>query len=136
MDTNVLQPVELPHQMKRRVKKQQASTNDLLKAKGARGDRRGFKNQKHVDLMAFNASAEDQFVEDLRKLIEESGRPAIAISKVYQECSYNLNVSPQTVKRYLVKHSASRAEFRVFGKDVMLNPKYQPDEEDDEEEDE
>lgn len=125
---------ELPYQMKRRAKRQQADTNDLLKAKMAGADK-SFKNQKHVDLMAFNASAEDRFIEKVRLMIEKSGRTVIPIAKVYQECSYDLNVSPQTIKRYLVKHSAERAELRVFGKDVMLNPNYKPeDEEEDDDE--
>lgn len=129
-DVNAPLPVELPHTTRRRVRKQQADTNERLKTKAAKAGKSNFKNQKHVDLMSFNASAEDQFVEIVRKLIEDSpGKTSIAIGTVYQEAAYELNVSPQTAKRYLIKHSARRAALRVFGKDVMLNPKYDPDEE-------
>jgi len=128
---NIPETIDLPHEVKRKAKKKQADTNDRLKEK-AKGADKSFKNQKHVDLMAFNASAEERFVEKVRLMIEKSNRTTIPISQVYQECSYDLNVSPQTVKRYLVKHSASRAELRVFGKDVMLNPNYRPEDEEDE----
>lgn len=132
---NKPEEVLLPHEVKRRAKKKQVSTNDKLKAKAQTAGKSNFKNQKHVDLMAFNASAEDAFVEIVRKLIEESGRTTIPIGTVYQETAYELNVSPQTAKRYLIKHSARRAALRVFGKDVMLNPNYKPDEPDEEEDD-
>jgi len=124
--------VDLPREVKRKARRRQANTNDRLKDKAERAGKSNFKNQKHVDLMAFNASAEEGFIEIVRKLIEESGRTAIPIGMVYQEAAYELNVSPQTAKRYLVKHSAKRAELRVFGKDVMLNPRYEPEEEADE----
>jgi len=130
---NKPEEVLLPHEVKRRAKRKQASTNERLKAQAAKtGNSRSFKSQKHVDLMAFNASAEELFVEIVRKLIEDSGRTTISIGTVYQEGAYELNVSPQTVKRYLIKHSARRAALRVFGKDVMLNPKYAPDEQEEE----
>lgn len=135
-DVNKLEEVLLPHEVKRRAKKKQENTNDKLKAKAQAAGKSNFKNQKHVDLMAFNASAEDQFVEIVRKLIEDSGRTTIPIGTVYQEGAYELNVSPQTVKRYLIKHSAKRAALRVFGKDVMLNPNYKPDEPEEEDDSE
>ena len=118
----------LPHEMKKRAKRKQVDVNAQLKAKAEQSGKSNFKSQKHVDLMSFNAQAEDAFVELVRKLIEESGRTAIPIGMVYQEAAYELNVSPQTAKRYLIKHSARRAPLRVFGKDVMLNPNYVPNE--------
>ena len=119
-------PLELPHEMKRRVKKNVSKVNAKLKAMGGAS---GFKNQKHVDLMSFNAGAESQFIELVRVLIEKSpGGVVVPISKVYQEAAYRLNVSTQTAKRYLIKYSADLAPFRVFGKDVMLNSRYEEDE--------
>ena len=122
-------PMELPHEMKRRVKKNISKVDAKLKSRGGAS---GFKNQKHVDLMSFNAGAEVQFVEIVRRLIEKGGRNTVPISKVYQEAAYELNVSPQTAKRYLIKHSADRAELRVFGKDVLLNSRYVEEEDEDE----
>lgn len=123
-----LREAEMPHEMKRRAKKQMSDTNDRLKHKAAASGKMSFKGQKHVDLMTFNALAEEAFVELVRKLIEDSGRVAVPIGMVYQEGAYELNVSPQTAKRYLVKFSARRGPLRVFGKDVMLNPHYEPNE--------
>ena len=128
--------VESPHQTKIRVKKKQSKTNDTLKAKAekANGKTNGknFKSQKHLDIMSFNADAEIKFIECVRTLIEENHGNPVNISEVYRESSYEIDVSPSTVKRYLVKHSARRAELRVFGKAVMLNPNYVPAEESDE----
>ncbi len=68
----------------------------------------------------------------VRELIEENGEKGTQYAQVIQECAYELGVSTQTVKRYMTKHSARRAEFRVFGDRVMLNPRYVPAEEDEE----
>src|SRR3990172_4221262 len=98
---NIPEETLLPHEVKRKARKKQKNTNERLIAKAKRTGRSNFKSQKHIDLMAFNASAEEQFVEIVRKLIEESGRTSIPIGMVYQETAYELNVSPQTAKRYL-----------------------------------
>lgn len=129
---NFPEQFDLPAEVKRKARRRQANTNEKLKEIAKRAGKGNFKNQKHVDIMAFNASAEEKFVEIVRKLIEESGRTAIPIGTVCQETAYGLNISTQTAKRYLVKHSARQAALRVFGKDVMLNPRYEPEEEADE----
>jgi len=126
----------LPHEVKRIAKKGQKKVNAELKQKAKRAGKSRFKDQKHVDLMSFSAGAELQFVEGVRKLIEKEASGQVPINVVYQEMAYELDVSPQTAKRYLIKHSARRAEFRVFGPAVMLNPKYRPDEEGDDDDDE
>lgn len=125
-------PKLLPDEVKRRARKNQANTNMILKKKAERAGKSHFKDQKHIDLMAFNAEAEDHFVELVRVMIEEIGSGQVPIGQVYQEAAYELNVSPQTAKRYLIKHSARRAELRVFGKAVMLNPRYEPEKDEDE----
>jgi hypothetical protein len=131
--------VETQQQTKVRLNKKQSRVNDALKGKAqkstGRTGGRNFKNQKHLDIMSFNADAESGFIEVVRVLIEKNRGNPVNISVVYQEASYELDVSPSTVKRYLVKHSAMRAELRVFGKAVMLNPNYTaPAEESDEDE--
>jgi hypothetical protein len=105
----------------------------VLKAKAKRTGKSRFKDQKHIDLMSFSTGAEIQFVERVRQLIEKESSGQVAINVVYQEMAYELDISPQTAKRYLIKHSARRAEFRVFGPAVMLNPNYKPEEESEEE---
>ncbi len=65
---------------------------------------------KSVDVCAFNAGAEIAFVARSRELIRAAGG-AIACSVVAQELAFDLDVSVETVKRYIVKHSASRGEF-------------------------
>lgn len=136
IELGLQKPVETQQQTKVRVKHKQSKTNDVLKKKAdqsaATGNGKNYKSQKHLDIMSFNADAEIKFVEVVRVLIEDNNCNPVNISEVYREASYELDVSPSTVKRYLVKHSARRAELRVFGKAVMLNPNYVPAEESDE----
>lgn len=113
-------------------KKRKIDTNQKLKEEGVKRGKRNFKGQKHIDLVSFNAGAEGQFVEEVRKLIEKAkkkyGRNTVPITEVLQECAYELDVSPSTVKRYLIKYSARRAPLTVAEMDVMLNPNYGEDE--------
>lgn len=109
---------------RRKAKQKQAETNAVLKRQAGKNPR-DFRNQKHVDVMSFNAGAEAAFVELVRGLIEEApGKTQVPLSEVMREASYELNVSTMTVKRYLTKMSARRAPLRVFGDAVMLNPNY------------
>lgn len=121
---------------RREARKKQAETGESLGAQANNVEQdqgRSFKNQKHVDIMSFNAGAEQRFVEIVRKLVDLSasrqglppGTGAVKISTVVQECAYRLNVSTMTVKRYLTKYSAMTAPLRVFGDAVMLNPDYE-----------
>jgi len=63
-----------------------------------------------VDVIAFNGEAEAAFVALVRRLVIPNGR---RWSEVIQEAAYELDISTETAKRYLVKHTASRAEFVV-----------------------
>ena len=128
MEKNV--PTEeplLPQATKARAVKRQSRTNEILKQRAEDLEGNDYRRQKHMDAVAFNAGAESAFVELVRGLIEKSpGGKMIPIVQVFQEGAYEIGVSTQTAKRYLIKHSAQRAEFRVFGDYVMLNPNYEP----------
>jgi hypothetical protein len=65
---------------------------------------------KRTDLNAFNSAAESAFVNLICKLIVEEGPRTVRA--VMSEASYELDVSPETAKRYLFKHTARRAHFR------------------------
>jgi hypothetical protein len=69
---------------------------------------------KAIDVIAFNASAERKFVELARRLCP------CPVSYLVREAAYMLDVSIETTKRYLLKHSASNAEFVVMRGVVML----------------
>lgn len=113
-------------QMRYAGRQRQKETNRQLKSRAGKGA--GFRDKKHVDILSFNAGAEAQFIELIRAMIEETDKKsggAISISEVLRETAYELDVSTTTAKRYLTKHSARRAEFKVFGEYVMLNPRYE-----------
>jgi hypothetical protein len=64
--------------------------------------------------VAFNHAAEKRFVEIARRLVPCS------VSHLVRETAFALDVSIETAKRYLLKHSASIAEFEVVRGIVML----------------
>lgn len=72
---------------------------------------------KSMDLVAFNASCEARFVEYLASLLVDG---PMTVVDVLRECAYDLDVSVETVKRYLLKHSARRARFEVRDGRVAL----------------
>ncbi len=65
---------------------------------------------KRTDLNAFNCAAESAFVNLICKFIVEEGPRSVR--QVMSEASYELDISPETAKRYLFKHTARRAHFR------------------------
>ena len=69
------------------------------------------KHLKTFDLVAFNKNAEQIFCELIVGWLQEEGDQPV--SAVLAEGAFELDVSTETVKRYLLKHSARRAEFRV-----------------------
>ena len=77
---------------------------------------------KSVDLVAFNYSAERRFVDVVRAFLREEGSPQ-SVNSVIAEGAFELDVSTETAKRYLLKHSARRAEFRIDKKMVFLRQK-------------
>lgn len=64
---------------------------------------------KRTDLNAFNATAEGAFVSLICRFIMEEGPRTVR--DVMSEASYELDISPETAKRYLFKHTARRAHF-------------------------
>lgn len=73
---------------------------------------------KALDIIAFNQSAETRFVELVSAYLQEEGPQPVGA--IVSEASFELDISPATAKRYLLKHSARRAEFVVQEKLVRL----------------
>lgn len=78
------------------------------------------KKLKTTDIVAFNKCAEAEFVSLLSKLCARGG---VAYSTALTECAFELDVSIETVKRYIAKHTASRAEFALQDGFIFLRPK-------------
>jgi predicted transcriptional regulator YheO len=74
---------------------------------------------KQTDLVAFNQNAEQVFVSLLKELIQ-SENGIISYREAVRETAFELNVSIDTAKRYLEKHSARRAEFSIADGSVRL----------------
>jgi hypothetical protein len=78
---------------------------------------------KTIDLIEFNRKAEDRFIELATRMIKEKG--TVPLDKLYAEIAYELDISIVTVKRYVQKHTASRAEFRFIQKQgLAMNPNF------------
>lgn len=92
------------------------------KPKTAAGDRdqilQSLALLKSVDITAFNRDAEIHFVWWLKDAISKADFQMVRLSWCYQNAAYELNISTETVKRYVVKHTADRAEF--ISKDGFL----------------
>lgn len=89
---------------------------------------------KSTDLVAFSELAEEFFVHLTRELLAEVPGEKVKVAEVLREASYEIGVSTETVKRYLMQHTARRAEFRVFQGYVFINGNYVSRDEDEEEE--
>lgn len=70
-------------------------------------------------MIAFNQRAEAAFVSFLTRLISDGGGEILLIDAI-RETAWHLDISTETVKRYLLKHTASAAEFCSDGKVVRL----------------
>jgi hypothetical protein len=75
---------------------------------------------KNLDILAFNEEAELAFVKLITEFCHERGGAGVKLREVYAETAYELGVSTETAKRYLLKHTARRAEFVVVGSTVLL----------------
>jgi hypothetical protein len=73
---------------------------------------------KQSDILAFNHDAENAFVRLLKDLLQEDGK--LSYREAVREAAFELNVSIETAKRYLEKHSARRAEFCIEDGSVTL----------------
>ncbi len=66
---------------------------------------------KATDLVEFNRMAESEFVYIVRNLL--AGPGAMRAREVCIESAARLDISIETAKRYLLKHSASISEFAI-----------------------
>lgn len=73
---------------------------------------------KAIDLLEFNGRAEQEFVKITKEYIEQEG--AQSIRSILAETAFELNISIETAKRYLLKHTARRAEFVITNGKVEL----------------
>jgi hypothetical protein len=76
---------------------------------------------KQTDIISFNQGAEQSFVRIIQGIISEDG--PISVREAIREAAFELNVSVETAKRYLEKHSARRAEFSISDGYVILRGK-------------
>jgi hypothetical protein len=73
---------------------------------------------KESDILAFNHDAEAAFVSLITGILQEDGK--LSYREAVREAAFELNVSIETAKRYLEKHSARRAEFYIEDGSVTL----------------
>ncbi len=66
---------------------------------------------KATDLVEFNRQAESEFIYIVRNLLASPG--AMRAREVCIETAARLDISIETAKRYLLKHSASVSEFSI-----------------------
>ena len=81
-------------------------------------DRADFGWLKQADVVAFNSEAEKTFVALVRTLAPCS------VSDAVREAAFELNISVETAKRYLIKHTARRAEFVIACGVVQVRGNY------------
>ncbi len=75
---------------------------------------------KTLDLTEFNTRAEAEFVLLVSEFIRERESNLPRVREVLAEAAFELNISIETAKRYLLKHTARRAEFQVIDGKVGL----------------
>ena len=66
---------------------------------------------KSLDICGFNAMAEKLFVAITNDYITQEGPQPV--NSILAEGAFMLDVSIETIKRYLMKHTARSAEFRI-----------------------
>ena len=67
---------------------------------------------KKLDLVEFNGAAEHHFVALLKQMILADGGRTSYMQAV-QETAYQLDISTETAKRYLLKYTARSAPFEI-----------------------
>lgn len=78
---------------------------------------RSLNTLKAIDLIEFNQCAEQEFVKVVTELCA-GGSPSVR--ECQAEAAFELNISIETAKRYLLKHTAHHAEFKVENGKVGL----------------
>jgi hypothetical protein len=92
-----------------KTKKRKPTKSGKVSGRPPRGKRENLNELKATDLTAFNTTAEERFHQLVCKLIREEG--PVTVRVVQSEAAYELNISLETAKRYLGKHTARRAHF-------------------------
>jgi hypothetical protein len=75
--------------------------------------RRQEKSAEHLrtlDIHAFSRDRQEAFVKMLHELIKEFGPQTLF--EIQQEGAFELKLSTETVKRYVITHTARRAHFK------------------------
>lgn len=75
---------------------------------------------KALDVTEFNSQAEAEFITLVSEFVREREGNPPRVREVLAETAFELNVSIETAKRYLLKHTARRAEFQVTDGKVGL----------------
>lgn len=77
---------------------------------------------KQFDSIEFNRRAEKAFLELCVSLIAEQERlgDRLSVRTLLSEAAFELDVSVETVKRYLLKHSARRGLLKIESRFVTL----------------
>jgi len=68
---------------------------------------------KAMDIIAFNSVAERRFVQLLTALCNAAGPAGVPVRSARGEIAFRLNISTETVKRYLEKWCATSAPFAI-----------------------
>lgn len=124
--------MEQKDQILNKAKAGQKKTAKQLEMDRRLKKRRSMQSTKAVDIVAFNRWAEDEFIFIVQvELIGSNPHTRVQIAEVIREVAYELKVSPETVKRYIQKHTARRAEFRQHDGYLFLNPNFKPVEDED-----
>lgn len=76
---------------------------------------------KSLDLSEFNSRAEQEFVSLVSEFVRERESNPPRVREVLAEAAFELNISIETAKRYLLKHTARRAEFVISDGKVGLH---------------
>jgi hypothetical protein len=90
------------------------SENSNSKSDTFYSDKATLDRLKENDLLAFNAVAESEFCSFVCSYLSEYEN--VTQNEIIQEASFELNISPVTAKRYLLKHTARRASFAIINK--------------------
>lgn len=78
---------------------------------------------KSLDICSFNQGAELYFVGWLTEKIETADYNAVSLGWVISNAAFELDISTETAKRYIIKHTADKAEFYSDGKVITLRKK-------------
>jgi hypothetical protein len=70
---------------------------------------------KMIDVASFSSECEQMFLELAR------AGSGLAVREIIAAAAYHLDISPETAKRYLSKHSAIGAELSLVGGKVVWN---------------